>query len=321
MWRHAAEALLNMTLRMDIPNHFWRKRRLVPWGLFLVASALLAAIETHKLQSFDTVDERPELQDLRVSGGSLMIIGGGSVTPEIRRRFVELAGGPEARIVVIPGADPPPGEELNLLSPWRTCGAQSVELVHAANREVATDPAFSKPIREATGVWFGGGYQSLLAERYVDTPVQECLHELLKRNGVVGGCSAGAALLSRVMIRDGDTKPVEARGLDLISNAIIDQHFLKRNRLWRLEQMLNAHPGLIGLGVDEATGLVIDLSTWRLRVVGESYVLACLPGTGPGSQRIEILKRGDDVTLSQLREDHLAWHAAVEPGTSTGLGN
>ena len=124
-----------------------------------------------------------------------------------------------------------------------------------------------------------------------------------------------------MMIRDGDTKPVEARGLDLRSNAIIDQHFLRHNRLWRLEQMLDAHPGLIGLGVDEATGLVIDLSTWRLRVVGESYVLACLPGAGPRFAPIEILKHGDDVALSQLREDHLAWHAAIEPGTSTGLGN
>ena len=302
-------------------NHFWRKRRLIPWGLFLAASAFLAATETHKLQSFDSVDEQPELRDARVSGGSLMIVGGGAVTPEIRRRFVELAGGPLARIVVIPGTDPAPAGEQNLLSPWRTCGAASVELIHAASRAEANDPGFCTPLKEATGVWFGGGYQSLLAERYVDTPVQDCLHELLKRNGVVGGCSAGAALLSRVMIRDGDTIPVEARGLDLISNAIIDQHFLKRNRLWRLEQMLDAHPGLIGLGVDEATGLVIDLNTWRLRVVGESYVLACLPGAGARSQRIEILKRGDDVTLSQLREDHLAWRDSTEPAASTGLGN
>ena len=123
-----------MLFKMHIPNHFWRKRRLVPWGLFLAASALLAGVGTHKLQSFDTFDERPELQDARVSGGSLMIIGGGAVTPEIRRRFVELAGGPNARIVVIPGTDPKRGDEPGLLSPWQTCGALSVVLVHAANR-------------------------------------------------------------------------------------------------------------------------------------------------------------------------------------------
>src|SRR5260370_17386677 len=139
-----------------------------------------------------------------------MIIGGGAVRPEIRRRIVELAGGPDARIVVIPGTDPRPGDEPGLLSPWQTCGAASVVLVHAANRAVASETAFCAPIRQATGVWFGGGYQSLLAERYVDTPVQECLHDLLKRNGVGGGCSAGAPLLSRVIIPHRDTKPLQA---------------------------------------------------------------------------------------------------------------
>ncbi len=181
---------------------------------------------------------------------------------------------------------------------------------------MADDPAFCAPLRSATGVWFGGGYQSLLADRYVDTLVQKCLHEVLARNGVVGGVSAGAALLSRVMIRDGDTIPVEARGLDLISDAIVDQHFLARNRLWRLEQMIDAHPDMIGLGVDEATALAIQLRDWRVRVVGESYVLACLPGSGAHSRRIEVLKPGDDVMLSQLRQDHLAYRPPVDTASA-----
>jgi len=185
-------------------------------------------------------------------------------------------------------------------------------LLKAIDRAMANDPAFCEPLAQSTGVWFGGGYQSLLADRYVDTTVQECLHDVLARNGVVGGCSAGAALLSRVMIRDGDTTPVEARGLDLISDAIVDQHFLARNRLWRLEQMLEAHPGFVGLGVDEATALVIHLASWRVSVVGESYVLACLPGAPGHSTRIEVLKAGDDVMLSQLRQDHLAYQAAID---------
>jgi len=237
-----------------------------------------------------------------------MIVGGGAVTPDIRRRFVELAGGPEARIVLIPGSSPGPEGKQELLSPWRSSGVASIVVLSAMNRAIADDPEFCKPLQQATGVWFGGGYQALLAERYVDTAVQSCLHELLARNGVVGGCSAGAALLSRVMIREGDTTPVEAQGLDLLSNAIIDQHFLARNRLWRLEQMLEAHPDLIGLGVDEATALVIELRPWKLSVVGESYVMACLPREPDRSPRIEILKPGDEVTLAQLREEHLAYH-------------
>ncbi len=284
-----------------------RKPRVVVWILILALFGGLTAIGRHEAESFAVVSESPPLFDARVAGGSLMIVGGGAVTPEIRRQFVELAGGPQARIVLIPGSDPLPDGEARLLSPWRSSGALSVILLNARDRTMANDPAFCAPLAEATGVWFGGGYQAVLAERYVDTAVQEALHKLLARNGVVGGCSAGAALLSRVMIREGDTTPVEARGLDLISDAIIDQHFLARNRLWRLEQMVEAHPGLVGIGVDEATALVIHLCTWELKVVGESYVVACLPGCPPHSPRIEILKPGDNVMLSQLREKHLAY--------------
>jgi cyanophycinase len=289
-----------------------RQRRIAGWCVVVVVCALLTTLATHAFSSFAFVDETPKVVDARVAGGSLMIVGGGTVTPAIRRQFVELAGGPHARIVLIPGSDPGPDGIQGLLSPWKSSGAASVVLISARDRETANDPAFCAPLKDATGVWFGGGYQALLAERYVDTTVQQCLHDVLKRNGVVGGCSAGAAVLSRVMIRDGDTIPVEDRGLDLLSNAIVDQHFLARNRLWRLEQMLEAHPSLIGLGIDEATALVIHLHSWEMRVVGDSYVVACLPRSPAQAPRIEILKRGDRVTLSQLREDHFAYHPRTD---------
>jgi cyanophycinase len=289
-----------------------RRRRFVGWWLFLLISALLSGVGSHAFPSLAFVTESPEMVDGRVPGGSLMIVGGGAVTGEIRRQFITLAGGANARIVLIPGSDPGPDGVEALLSPWKASGVSSVVLINARDRATANDPQFCEPLRQATGVWFGGGYQGLLADRYVDTTVQQCLHDVLKRNGVVGGCSAGAALLSRVMIRDGDTVPVEARGLDLLSNAIVDQHFLARNRLWRLEQMLEAHPNLIGLGIDEATSLVIHLQSWEMRVVGLSYVVACVPRPAGKAPRIEILKPGDDVTLSQLTEDHLPYRPAAE---------
>jgi cyanophycinase len=295
-------------------QRFLQKRRFVVCGLVVATIALWAAGGAGHDPVLAVVDEHSTDKplDARVAGGSLMIVGGGAVTPEIRKSFVELAGGVQARIVLIPGSDPEPEAEQKLLSPWHAAGVLSIVLMNAKNRSLANDAAFCAPLNEATGVWFGGGYQSLLAERYVDTAVQKCLHDVLKRNGVVAGCSAGAALLSRVMIREGDTIPVEAQGLDLISDAIFDQHFLTRNRLWRLEQMVETHPGLVGLGVDEATALVIHVRDWRVSVVGESYVLACLPGSESHSPRIEVLKPGDVVTLTQLRHDHLAYHAPVD---------
>jgi cyanophycinase len=293
------------------PVEFSRTRtRWTAWTLTVVFGSVLAFAavrEAHPVGLADHDDSKAPPSDARIPGGSLMLVGGGWVPPEVRRRFVELAGGVEARIVVIPATDPPAAEEERWLAPWRTLGARSVNFCNARDRETADDPAFCVPLTRATGVWFSGGHQEVLAERYVGTLVEQCLHDVLERNGVVGGCSAGAAVLSRVMIEEGEMKPVEARGLDLISNGVVDQHFLRRNRLWRLQQVLAAHPRLIGFGVDEQTALVIENRSWRLSVVGESYALVCLPARASLPARTEILKPGDVVLLSDLRKDHLAY--------------
>jgi cyanophycinase len=299
------------------------RTRWTAWTLTSVFGAVLAFAAVREAHPVGIVDHPAigaGLTDARVPGGSLVLAGGGCVTSEIRRRFVELAGGAEARIVVIPATDPPAAEVEKWLAPWRAVGARSVEFCDARDRRTANDPQFCAPLKRATGVWFSGGYQELLADRYVDTLVQQCLHELLQRNGVVGGCSAGAAILSRVMIEEGEVKPVEARGLDLISNGVVDQHFLRRNRLWRLERVLAAHPDLMGFGVDEQTALVVEIRSWRLSVVGESYALVCLPAQNSLPARTEILKPGDEVLLSELRKDHLAYHPPAEGQDAHGTG-
>jgi cyanophycinase len=250
--------------------------------------------------------EPSRIEDPSLQHGTLVIAGGGCVTAEIRERFIALAGGAESRIVVIPAVDPQPGHEDEWLEPWRRHGAARVELLNAANRKAANDPAVSELLNRATGVWISGGYQSLLAERYVDTRAQDCLKDVLRRNGVVGGCSAGAAILSGAMIEVGEDSPVEARGLGLI-NAVVDQHFLHRNRVWRMQQMLEAHPGLIGIGVDEGTALVVDLASGRLTTLGDSYALICLPQSASGDLRMEVLKGGDEVSLAELEKSHLAY--------------
>jgi cyanophycinase len=298
---------------MSVLRSICRPARLLISGGVMVLIAALALWEIRGA-GFDHSDRVSDQQShaVPIPGGALVIAGGGYVTPETRARFVELAGGPQARLIVIPATDPSLKDEEKWLAPWRSSGAQSVELLHARDRNMANDPQFCAHLKNATGVWFSGGYQDFLADRYVDTAVQDGLHDVLRRNGVVGGCSAGAAILSRVMIEEGENVPIEARGLDLISNAIVDQHFLQRNRLWRMQQMVEKHPDLVGLGVDERTALVVEVQTWRMSVVGDSYAMVCVPGSEPHEPRFEVLKAGDDVLLSQLRKDHLAYHPAVE---------
>ncbi|MHC5540898.1 hypothetical protein ACYOEI_21965, partial [Singulisphaera rosea] len=91
------------------------------------------------------------------------------------------------------------------------------------------------------------------------------------------------------------------KGFDLISGAVIDQHFLKRNRMERLVGVLSSHPNLVGLGIDEETALVVDVREHHLSVIGQSYVVACVPDSQNRSVRLKFLKSGDQTDLADLK--------------------
>jgi cyanophycinase len=125
---------------------------------------------------------------------------------------------------------------------------------------------------------------------------------LIERGGIIGGTSAGAAAMTRVMIAAGYDAAVEQRGLDLVRNAVIDQHFLRRNRLQRLLGVVDAHPGLLGVGIDEDTAVLIEEDGADWSVLAKSYAVICVPCEGK-SPRIEILKPGDVTNIDQLKEE------------------
>jgi cyanophycinase len=234
-------------------------------------------------------------------GGSLMICGGGAVPEEVCQCFLDLAGGSRARLAIIPSYDPSPKETAQLIDSWRNRGVASVFVLHAGSRSQSDDPAFAKPLAEVTGVWLSGGRQSHLSERYVDTEVERQLKALLDRKGVIGGASAGAAAMTRLMIGGGLSEAVQQRGFDLLPGMVVDQHFLYRNRLQRLLGILTAHPGLIGLGIDERTAVLVQRKGRICVVLGESYAVVCLPQEQK-FPRIEILKAGDHTDLEVLKE-------------------
>ncbi len=242
--------------------------------------------------------------DLRRNGGSLVICGGGAIPDRVRDKFLELAGGSRARIVVIPTAHAvadSPGVGA-LLDPWKARpSVASLELLHTRSRETADDADFVRPLTTATGVWLGGGLQTSLTAAYLGTEVERQLNALLERGGVIGGTSAGAAVMTRVMISRGRTRAEVAQGFGFLPGAVVDQHFLKRNRMARLLSVVTDHPDLIGLGIDERTALVVQIRSRILKVIGESYVVACVPGPVNQSPRLEILKPGDEANLATLR--------------------
>ena len=121
--------------------------------------------------------------DPRGVAGSLVICGGGTLPDAVMDRFVDLAGGEESRLVVIPTASERADEasEESLLASWKGRKLASVGLLHTRSRGEADEPDFVAPLSSATAVWFGGGAQSRLSEAYVGTAVERELQALLHR--------------------------------------------------------------------------------------------------------------------------------------------
>ncbi len=210
--------------------------------------------------------------------GTLLIIGGGKVGPEIWNKFVELAGGKEkARLVVVTAAA---GDEeaLNpehLESIRKQTGVSKVTLLHTKRLTEANSEAFIAPLREATGVYFIGGRQWRLADSYLNTLTHQAFFEVLNRGGVIAGSSAGASIQGSFLWR-GDTRGAHilvgdhTQGFGFLKNSAIDQHLLKRNRQFDLIDFIRKAPELIGIGLDESTSVVVQKDTFE--VLGKSFV-------------------------------------------------
>lgn len=265
----------------------------------VLALVIGAGRETQSQVAADAVLQAPAA----FGSGSLVICGGADIPAAAMERFVELAGGKKARIVVITSTMRPDAvqeevdEWLELLDDDKVA---SVEILHTRSHDRADEETFVKPLREATGVWFTGGNQAVLADTYLGTRTEKELRKLLDREGVIGGISAGAAVMSQVMIRGGDDHAEIGEGFGFLPGAVVDQHFLVRNRQARLMSVLEKNPSLFGLGIDEGTALIIEGR--RISVVGSSHVVVCMPGSDEREEIVRLLKDGDEDDLILLGE-------------------
>jgi cyanophycinase len=245
-------------------------------------------------------DELPD-KAADVVHGKLVICGGGALPAQLRNRFIELAGGPAAKIVVITTAsvyadtDKMPSK----LAFWREQTFASLSVLHTRSRQTANEPGFAQPLRDATGVWFVGGNQNWLTDTYLGTRTEQELRGVLSRSGVVGGTSAGAAIMSPVMIRRDRPELETGPGFGFLPGTVVDQHFLKRNRQGRLLKVLDSHPNLMGLGIDEGTGVVVEGN--HISVVGDSQVIVCCSSTSDRTDAVQTLAPGAEANLDELR--------------------
>jgi cyanophycinase len=210
--------------------------------------------------------------------GSLIIAGGGRMGAQITEKFIELAGGKDAFIVVIPTAA---GGEIDIENIWfakqlTEYGATNVTVLHTYDKQVADSEEFTLSLKEATGVWFGGGRQWRLVDAYKDTKTEKAFWGILNKGGVIGGTSAGATIQGSYLAR-GDTATNQImmgdheEGFGYIENIAIDQHVLARNRQFDMFDILKNRPELLGLGLDESTAIVVQRNTFE--VIGDSSVL------------------------------------------------
>ena len=211
--------------------------------------------------------------------GSLIVVGGGTVGPEIWAKFVQLAGGAaNANIVIVTTAD-----EDSSIARGRSVekdaleklGVQQIRFLHTRDPKVADTDSFVAPLKKATGIWFRGGRQWKLADSYLNTHTQKEFDNLLNRGGVIAGTSAGATIIGSFMVR-GDTKGNSIMvgdhtvGFGFMHNVAIDQHHLKRNRIFDMIDVIKTHPDLLGIGIDESTAIVVQKDLFE--VIGVSYV-------------------------------------------------
>ena len=199
--------------------------------------------------------------------GWIIPIGGAEEkenSPQILRRFVQLAGGDAADIVVIPTAS-----QLRATGPryeriFGELGAERVTSMDFDTRRDAEEPSRLERLGQATGVFFTGGNQLRLSTLIGGTPVAKAVRALNAAGVPVAGTSAGAAFISEHMIAFGDegSTPIAgsvrlAPGIGLTNRFIIDQHFRQRDRLGRLLTALAYNPFAVGIGLDEDTAAFI----------------------------------------------------------------
>ena len=225
--------------------------------------------------------------------GTLLIIGGGA-SDIFFEKFMELLGGADAPIVVIPTAmtsEPLTEEDVeNFKNSFVKRGFRHVTVLHTRDREEANSAAFVEPIRKARGIWFSGGRQWRHADSYLNTLTHKACFELLDRGGVIAGSSAGATIQGSYLAR-GDTQKNtimmgdHEEGLGFISKVAIDQHLFARNRQFDMFEILEQRPELLGIGLDEDTGIIVEGDLFT--VFGNSYV-AIYDGTRWSAERDTI---------------------------------
>lgn len=247
----------------------------------------------------------------------LMLVGGGKRPPEAIKRFVEWAGNEKARILIIPWATSVPQESFDSIkkdfSAYQSAAFENAPIAPLDAEERAR---FLTQLKNASGIFFTGGDQNRIMDVLQDAELYNALREKYKAGAVFGGTSAGTAVMSDPMLTgeanlkiiDG-TKVGVRKGLGLLPNAIVDQHFILRQRENRLFGIILQNPSMLGIGIDENTALLVE-DNRRAEVVGQTQVMFVDGKTKKATFQIHLLKAGEQFDLVKRKSVFKAKKAA-----------
>lgn len=255
------------------------------------------AATTHTLVAFGVLSTATALSARRVQAqatpeygpakGTLLIVGGGATGGTgIVEKFIELAGGNDAKIIVVPTAggnrngkgEVVPYVDSIVLKSWTERGLTNVHMLHTADPKVADTEAFAAMLKDAKAVWFVGGRQWHIVDSYANTRTYAAFHEVLARGGVIAGSSAGASIQGEYLVRGAISgsnvmmapEPEHQDGFKFLRKSAIDQHIDARNRWDDLSQVITKFPNLLGIGISEGTAILVTQD--QFVVMGKSKV-------------------------------------------------
>lgn len=246
------------------------------------------------------------------------------IEDSILSHVVKEAGGPDANIVIIPTASSIPKEVSdNYLKGFSQLGCSNLRVLDIRNRLQSSTKETIKILENADAVMFSGGNQSKISKFIAGTDAHELLvHRYENERFVIAGTSAGAMAMSEQMIAGGSSKEslnkgavLMGKGLGLVKGLVIDTHFIRRGRFGRIAEAMAIHPNLLGLGLAEDTGIVIEERN-RFKVIGSGMVLifdpsklthnnhSILPEGTPislGNLTVHVLANGDEFTIEDRK--------------------
>jgi cyanophycinase len=267
--------------------------------------------------------------------GTLVIVGGGGMEGTgIVERFIQLAGGPDKKFIIVPTAGGNKSvdgnvrayEESPIIGSWQKRGLTNVRMLHTHDPKVADTEAFVKDLKDADAVWFNGGRQWSIVDSYANTRTFAELHKVLERGGVIGGSSAGATIQGQYLVR-GDTsgpnvmmtqEPNHQEGFKFLRRSAIDQHINTRNRWDDLIPVIQKYPKLLGIGLSESTAIIVTgdkfevLGKWKVAVHDNTRMYQ------PWEKPYYVLSQGDVYNMKTRKLEKLGIGTTPRPEGSEG---